>query len=104
MLPYPAGAPLRAGRHPDKMFRLQSPARLSCGIFVGPAGAALKLLEKALGKKKEMDAEKITAALTKVEKEKSAVEKMTYGDLMKDGKLPGTGYKVPEEDEKPAEN
>lgn len=50
-------------------------------------GVALK---KALGKKNEGDADKITAALKKIESEKSATEGKTFGDLIKAGELPGT--------------
>lgn len=49
-------------------------------------GAALG---KALGDKNVSDAEKIKAALDKVAKEKSGTEGKTFGDLIKDGKLPG---------------
>lgn len=48
---------------------------------------------EALGKntgKNEMDADKIKAALEKTEKEKSAVADKTFGDLLKDGKLPAS--------------
>lgn len=44
---------------------------------------------KALAAKKEKDKAKIEAALKKVEAEKSATEGKTFGDLLKDGKLPG---------------
>jgi hypothetical protein len=44
---------------------------------------------KALGKKKGDDAE-AKAALTKAEGEKSAVDGKTFGDLIKDGKLPAS--------------
>ena len=50
-------------------------------------GAALG---KAIGKKSEKDKEKLKAALVKVEKEKSATEGKTFGDLIKAGELPGT--------------
>jgi len=50
-------------------------------------GAALG---KAIGAKNEKDVEKIKAAMLKVEGEKSAVEGKTFGDLIKDGKLPGS--------------
>ncbi len=50
-----------------------------------------KALEKALGKKKETDADKIKEALEKIAKEKSTIDKAkTYGELIKDGKLPGS--------------
>jgi len=44
---------------------------------------------KALGEPKVTDVEKIKAALKKAEGEKSSVEGKTFGDLIKDGKLPG---------------
>jgi hypothetical protein len=47
-----------------------------------------KAFGKDLGEKKVMDAEKIKAALDKVESEPSAIEGKTFGDLIKDGKLP----------------
>ena len=43
---------------------------------------------KALGKKKAKKDE-IKAALLKAEKEPSSVEGKTFGDLLKEGKLPG---------------
>jgi hypothetical protein len=46
-------------------------------------------LGKAVGGKQEKDLEKISGALEKVEKEKSGTEGKTFGDLIKDGKLPG---------------
>jgi hypothetical protein len=46
-------------------------------------------LGKAIGKKNEKDAAKLAEALKKTEKEKSGTEGKTYGDLIKDGKLPG---------------
>lgn len=50
-------------------------------------GAALG---KLVGKKNEKDAKKIEEAIGKAEKEKSATDGKTFGDLIKDGKLPGT--------------
>lgn len=47
----------------------------------------------ALGKvvsKNEADEKKIEEALGKIESEKSAVEGKTFGDLLKDGKLPAS--------------
>lgn len=41
------------------------------------------------GKKDETDLDKIKAALDKAAKEKSGTEGKTFGDLIKDGKLPG---------------
>lgn len=49
-------------------------------------GVALK---KALGKKNEKDKKKVAEALKKIESGKSHVEGKTYGDLMKEGMLPG---------------
>lgn len=42
-------------------------------------------IDKALGAKNVMDAEKIEAALEKAEKEKAAGSDKTFGDLIKDG-------------------
>ena len=44
---------------------------------------------KVLGAKKVKDKEKIAEALGKTEPEKSGTEGKTFGDLLKDGKLPG---------------
>jgi len=52
-----------------------------------------KALEKSFEKipeKGEKDKKKIEAALTKAEKEKSAIDGKTFGDLLKDGKLPAS--------------
>ena len=43
-----------------------------------------------LEKKNETDEAKIKDALTKAEAEKSATEGKTFGDLIKEGELPGT--------------
>ena len=40
--------------------------------------------------KNEKDEAKVKEALTKTEKEKSAVKDKTFGDLLKDGKLPAS--------------
>lgn len=48
---------------------------------------------EALGKvisKMEKDDAKVKEALTKIESEKSAVKDKTFGDLLKDGKLPAS--------------
>ncbi len=50
-------------------------------------GAAMT---KALGAKKVKDTAKIKEALEKIAKEKSATEGKTFGDLIKEGELPGT--------------
>lgn len=50
-------------------------------------GAALG---KVIGKKNQSDEAKIKEALKKTEKEKSATEGKTFGDLIKAGELPGT--------------
>lgn len=44
---------------------------------------------EGLGAKNVMEADKIKEGLTKAEKGKSSVEGKTFGDLIKDGKLPG---------------
>jgi len=43
-----------------------------------------------LGKTGQKDKAKIKEALVKIEKEKSATKDMSFGDLIKAGKLPGT--------------
>ena len=48
-----------------------------------------KALAKNIGKKQK-DPKKIEAAFTKTEKEKSAIKDKTFGDLLKDGKLPAS--------------
>ena len=48
-----------------------------------------KAVGEALGGTKVLDAEKIKAALTKAEGEKSGTDGKTFGELIKDGKLPG---------------
>ena len=48
-----------------------------------------KAFGAALGEPKVTDVEKIKAALKKAEAEKSSTEGKTFGDLIKDGKLPG---------------
>lgn len=45
---------------------------------------------KSLSKKNETDEAKIKEALTKAEKEASKTDGKTFGDLIKDGMLPGT--------------
>ena len=47
-------------------------------------------LSKCLGAEKIKDEAKIKESLKKVEGEKSAVEGKTFGDLLKDGKLPAS--------------
>ena len=48
-----------------------------------------KAVGEALGAKLVKDEEKIKEALKKAEAGKSSVEGKTFGDLIKDGKLPG---------------
>lgn len=48
-----------------------------------------KAVGEAIGAKNEKDAAKIKAGLEKAAKEKSATEGKTFGDLIKDGKVPG---------------
>lgn len=50
---------------------------------------------KAAGEKNVKDADKLKEVLTKIEKEKSATEGKTFGDLIKAGELPGTEDVVP---------
>ncbi|HEX6987050.1 MAG TPA: hypothetical protein VF170_16850 [Planctomycetaceae bacterium] len=56
-------------------------------------GTALK---KQFGEEKNVkDNDKIAKAYTTIEKEKSSVEGKTFGDLIKEGKLPGTNPEEP---------
>ena len=48
-----------------------------------------KALAAALGEKDVKDPEKIKAALDRAVKEKSGTDGKTFGDLIKEGKLPG---------------
>ena len=48
-----------------------------------------KAVGEALGGKNVMDLDKIKEALKKAEGEKSGTDGKTFGDLIKDGKLPG---------------
>lgn len=48
-----------------------------------------KAVGEAIGEKNVKDIDKIKAALEKASKGKSATEGKTFGDLIKDGKLPG---------------
>jgi hypothetical protein len=50
--------------------------------------AYAQALGKAIGKKNETNEASIVAAMKKIEKEKSAVEGKTYGDLLEAGQLP----------------
>jgi hypothetical protein len=48
-----------------------------------------KAVGEAIGAKNEKDMAKIKAGLEKAAKQKSATDGKTFGDLIKDGKLPG---------------
>lgn len=48
-----------------------------------------KAMGEALGEAKVTDVEKIKAAFKTAEEKKSSVEGKTFGDLIKEGKLPG---------------
>ena len=47
-------------------------------------------LSKVVGKKNQKDEAKLKEAFEKAAKEKSATEGKTFGDLIKEGELPGT--------------
>lgn len=49
-----------------------------------------KAMGKGLGDKNQKDTDKIGSAMTEAEKEKSGVDGKTFGDLLKDGKLPSS--------------
>lgn len=49
-----------------------------------------KALAKTIGKKNEKDKKKVMAAMVATEKMASAIQDKTFGELIKEGKLPGT--------------
>ena len=68
---------------------------LKCGVCHGEGGKNKKAvsdygkaLGSALGAKNVKDLEKVTAAYEKIESKKDAGSDKTYGELLKDGKLP----------------
>ena len=67
--------------------------KITCGVCHPEKSKKVKNdYGTALGKvikKNEKDKDKIAEALGKIESEKSSVEGKTFGDLLKDGKLPG---------------
>lgn len=68
--------------------------KIDCGVCHPGAKKSEKnnygdALGKAVGKN-EMDETKINEALGKIEAEKSAVSGKTFGDLLKEGKLPAS--------------
>lgn len=52
------------------------------------------------GKKNDKDKEKLKKAIAAVAKEKSSTKGKTFGDLIKDGKLPGTDKPFKKDDKK----
>ena len=61
-------------------------------------------LKKALDhKENEKDADKVKAALKKIEKDKSHVEGKTFGDLMKDGEILHNDENIDEDEAKKKE-
>ncbi|QDT35924.1 hypothetical protein [Stratiformator vulcanicus] len=81
---------------PKQYPALQAEAKMNkCGVChygkskknLDDYGSALK---GKLGKKNEKDVEKITEALEAIESMDSSVEGKTFGDLIEEGKLPGT--------------
>ncbi len=78
-----------------ELAKKQTDGKLTCGMchpekekkVRNNYGAALG---KSLEKKNEADEAKIKEALKKAEKEKSATDGKTFGDLISAGELPGT--------------
>lgn len=92
-------APRQADARPQYLkgftdkYEIAEAMELKCGVCHGEKGANKKVvsdygkaLGKALGAKNVKSAEDITAALEKIESEKSG--DTTYGALLKAGKLP----------------
>ena len=83
------------GLYPDLAKKHGTDGKLTCALchpekdkkirnnFAAATGGKLE-------KKNETDEAKIKDALTKAEGEKSATEGKTFGDLIKEGELPGT--------------
>jgi len=81
--------------YPDLTKKHGKNGKLSCAVC-HPSKSKKKrnnygaAVGKNIGKKNQTDLEKIKEAITKAEKEKSATEGKTFGDLIKAGELPGT--------------
>jgi len=81
--------------YPDLLKKHGKDGKFACSVCHPTKKKAEKnnygaALGKAIGKKNEKDTDKIKEALKKIEKEKSATEGKTFGDLIKAGDLPGT--------------
>ncbi len=81
-------------QYPDVVKAEGKDGKLTCAVcHEGDDKKKRNNYGEALGKntgKNEMDEAKIKEALEKTEKEKSAVKDKTFGDLLKDGKLPAS--------------
>jgi hypothetical protein len=91
----PKYAKAATAKYPDLVKKHGTNGKLSCAVC-HPVKSKKKrnnyglALSKHLTKKNESDVDKITAALTKTEADKSATDGKTFGDLIKAGELPGT--------------
>lgn len=85
-------------KYPDLVKKFGTDGKLNCGLCHTTKDNAKKKIRnnfgaavgKNLEKSNESDEAKIKSALEKAEGEKSATEGKTFGDLIKDGSLPGT--------------
>ncbi|WP_254509520.1 hypothetical protein [Anatilimnocola floriformis] len=80
--------------YPDNKEAAALAANAKCTVCHGATDKKVRndyaaALGKLVGAKNEKDETKIKEALKKVEGEKSGTEGKTFGDLLKDGKLPG---------------
>lgn len=66
----------------------------------GVAFAKALMSKDVAGKKNEKDKDKLKKALAAVAKEKSATKGKTFGDLIKDGKMPGVDKTAKMDDKK----
>ncbi len=81
-------------QYPEVVTKEGKDGKLTCAVcHEGDDKKKRNNYGEALGKntgKNEMDEAKLKEALEKTEKEKSAVKDKTFGDLLKDGKLPAS--------------
>jgi hypothetical protein len=85
-------------KYEDLAKKVGTDGKLTCALCHPTKDNAKKMIRnnygaavgKGLEKKNETDEEKIKKALEKAESEKSATDDKTFGDLIKDGTLPGT--------------
>lgn len=94
----PKYATAATSKYADLAKKAGTDGKLQCGMCHTSKDNAKKKIRnnygaavgKALGKANVMDEDEIKKALEKAEADKSATDGKTFGDLIKDGTLPGT--------------